>query len=81
MGGQQIGDTAAGKLVTDMLVDPFPDAGKQIDDVIGGGGRHGIPRTGNGAFLVRGRTNRTNMLENQIGSFDLTFYILFDIYL
>ena len=34
VGGQQIGDAAAGKFVADMLVGPFPDTGEQVDDVI-----------------------------------------------
>ena len=34
VGGQQVGDAATGKFVADMLVGPFPDTGKQVDDVI-----------------------------------------------
>jgi len=34
VGGQQIGDAATGKLVTDILIGPFPDTGKQVDDVV-----------------------------------------------
>ncbi len=34
VGGQQIGDAAAGKFVADMLVGLLPDTGEQVDDVI-----------------------------------------------
>ena len=41
VGGQQVGDAATGKFVADILVGLLPDTGKQVDDVIRGGGRHG----------------------------------------
>jgi len=34
VGGQQVGDAAAGQLVADILVGLLPDTGKQVDDVI-----------------------------------------------